>query len=86
LGSDATARELRDLVKCFKPTILCVVETQLHESRVRGLARKLGFDNCFAVSSTGQSGSLEMFWNNETEVEILPFSQYHIDARITERD
>jgi exonuclease III len=61
LGSDATVQELRDLVKRFKPTILCVVETQLHESRVRRLARILGFDDCFAVSSTGRSGGLEMF-------------------------
>jgi hypothetical protein len=27
-----------------------------------------------------------MFWNNETNIHILPFSQYHIDAVITERD
>jgi exonuclease III len=84
LGSDATVRELHNLVKRFKPTVLCVIETQIHKSRVEGLARTLGYDNCFAVSSTGRSGGLGMFWNNDTNLDVLPFSQYHIDARITE--
>jgi hypothetical protein len=26
-----------------------------------------------------------MFWNNETDIEILPYSQYHIDVRVMER-
>jgi hypothetical protein len=36
------------------------------------------------VSSTGRSGGLGVFWNNETSFQILPFSQYHIDAVISE--
>jgi hypothetical protein len=61
------------------------VETQLHKLRVEGLARRLGYDHGFAVSSTGRSGGLGMFWNNETNIHILPFSQYHIDAIIAEK-
>jgi hypothetical protein len=26
-----------------------------------------------------------MFWNNETNIEILSYSQYHIDVRVMER-
>ena len=85
LGSDATVREVRDLATCFKPTVFCVLETQLHKTRVEGLASVLGYDSCFAVSSSGRSGGLEIFWNSETNIELLPFSQYHIDAIITER-
>jgi hypothetical protein len=61
-----------------------VVETHLPKARVEALARTLGYDNGFAVSSTGRSGGLGVFWNNEIKVEILPYSRYHIDARITE--
>jgi exonuclease III len=86
LGSDATVRELHELVKLFKPNVLCVVETQLHKSRVEGLAKRLGYDHGFAVSSTGCSGGLGMFWNNEIKLDILPYSHYHIDAVSTERD
>jgi endonuclease/exonuclease/phosphatase family metal-dependent hydrolase len=27
-----------------------------------------------------------MYWNNDITIEILPFSQYHIDARVKEGD
>jgi hypothetical protein len=74
LGSDATVRELHGLVTLFKPTVLYVIETQLHGNRVQGLARQLGYDQAFTISSSGHSGGLVMFWNNETKVEILPYS------------
>jgi hypothetical protein len=64
--------------------VLCVVETQLNKKRVEDLARMLGYDRSFAVSSTGRSGGLGVFWNNETTIQILPFLQYHIDDVITE--
>jgi hypothetical protein len=50
-GGDATVRELRDLTKCYSPSILCILETQLPKKRVLGLSRSLGFHNCFVVSS-----------------------------------
>jgi hypothetical protein len=56
------------------------VETQVHKTRVESLARTLGFDNVFAVSSTGRSGGLAIFWNNAIKIDFLPYSQYHIDA------
>jgi hypothetical protein len=45
--------------------------------------KSLGFDNSFAVSSTGRSRGLGIFWNNDINVSFLPYSQYHIDAIIT---
>ena len=85
LGSDATIREIVDFAKHFKPTVFCVLETQLHKIWVERLAGRLGYDRSFAVSSTGRSGGLGIFWNNEINVTILPYSQYHLDAIITER-
>ena len=61
LGNAATVRELRDFVKDFAPSILCVAETQLQRARVESLAGTLGFDQGFAVSSTGRSGGLAIF-------------------------
>jgi hypothetical protein len=75
LARDATVRELRDLAKLFKPSVFCVLENQLHKSRVECLARQLGYDHSFAVSSSGRSGGLAMFWNNEIKLEILPWMQ-----------
>jgi hypothetical protein len=45
--------------------------------------KSLGFDNSFVVSSTHRSDDLEIFWNNDINVSLLPYSQYHIDAIIT---
>ena len=64
--------------------MLCVLETQVHKTCVKGLKTTLGFDNSFAVSSSGRSGGLGIFWNNDIKIEILPYSQYHIDAIVTE--
>jgi hypothetical protein len=54
--------------------VLCVVETQLHKSRVEGLARSLGFDRGFAVSSIGRKGGIAIFWKDEINVVIQPYS------------
>jgi hypothetical protein len=84
LGNAATVKELRELAKKFAPSVLCVLETQVHKSRVEGLKRSLCFDNSFAVSSSGRNGGLGIFWNNDIKVDLLPYSQYHIDAIVTE--
>ena len=73
-GNASTVKELRDLAKDFAPSILCIVETQIHKKRVEGLASSLGFDKAFAVSSTGRSGGLGIFCNNSIKIGILPFS------------
>ena len=86
LGNAATVKELRDFARTFAPAVLCVLETQVHKTRVEGLRHSLGYDQVFAVSSSGHSGRLGMYWNNEIKVEILPYSQYHIDSIITETD
>ncbi|KAG2627843.1 hypothetical protein PVAP13_3KG264155 [Panicum virgatum] len=84
LGNAATVKELRDMAKNYAPTVLCVLETQVHKARVEGLKSTLGYANAFAISSSGRSSGLGLFWNNEIKLEILPNSQYHIDAIVTE--
>ena len=86
LGNEATVRELRDFAREFAPSILCVVETQIHKDRVERLASTLGYDHAFAVSSSGRSGGLGIFWNSDIKIDLLPYSQYHIDAVVTPSD
>ena len=57
---------------------------KLKSTRVEGLKKNLGYDNLFAVSSSGRSGGLGIVWNNEINLVLLPYSQYHIDAIVTE--
>jgi hypothetical protein len=49
---------------------------------VEGLKNSLGFNHAFAISSTGRSGGLGIFWNNKISVQFLPYSTYHIDVII----
>jgi hypothetical protein len=46
------------------------------------LVGSLGFNKSFAVSSSGRSGGLGIFWNEEINLEIVGYSLYHIDAII----
>jgi hypothetical protein len=49
---------------------------------VTKLVSSLCFDHAFVVSSAGRSGGLGMFWNNEIRIDILGYSQYHIDTSV----
>ena len=84
LGHAMTVKELHELVNNVASTVLCVLETHVHRAWVGGLKSTLGFDNTFAVISSWHSGGRDMFWNNNTRVEILPYSQYHIESIISE--
>ncbi|PNT68199.1 hypothetical protein BRADI_3g37042v3 [Brachypodium distachyon] len=74
IGNDATVRELHTLVRCFAPSILCLQETQVANTRAQNLSFTLGFQNCFAVSSGGRSGSLAMYWNNDLSMSLIHYS------------
>ena len=82
IGKAATVRERSDLARQFAPSILCILETQLEGSRVEQLAEGLGFNKSYAVSSSGRSGGLCIFWNDEIKVQVLGYSRYHIDALV----
>ena len=70
-GKPATINELRTLTKRFAPSIVCIVETQIEGSRVENMVGTLGFNKSFAVSSSGRSGGLCIFWNDEIKVEVI---------------
>lgn len=61
-----------------------VMETQIAKNRVEGLAGLLGFNNKFAVPSSGRSGGLCIFSKDDVNLVIKNFSQYHIDSWISE--
>ena len=83
-GKPATVRELRDLMRQFAPSVLCILETQIEGRRVENLVGSLEFNKCFVVSSSGRSGGLGIFWNEEKNLEIVGYSQYHIDTLIND--
>lgn len=83
-GKPATVRELRDLTRQLAPSIVCIVETQIEGSRVENMVGSLGYEKSFAVSSSGRSGELGIFWNEEINLEVIGYYEYHIDVLVEE--
>lgn len=84
LGHHAIVREVRELMKIYAPTMLCLVETQLDKARAESLA-SFGFDKSYyAVASSWRSGDFVIFWNQSINLLILGYSRYHVDALVKE--
>lgn len=43
---------------------------------------KIGYQGMFVVDPIGKSGGLTLFWKENDQVELLGFSQNHIDVKI----
>ena len=83
-GKASTVRELREIVKNFAPTLLCIVESQIDKVWAESFATSIGYDNGYAISSVGRKGGIGLFWNNAINIEILGYSNYHLDCSVLE--
>ena len=70
------------LVRKHNPQVLFLMETKRKSNEMEWLRSKWGFDNCLTVDCRGRGGGLALLWLNSAQVEILSFSNMHIDARI----
>ncbi|CAM8947828.1 unnamed protein product [Rhodiola kirilowii] len=61
LGQPRTVRSLADLVRCYKPQVVGLIETKSENGRTEVLRRQLGFDCGFGVDSNGRSGGLAIW-------------------------
>ena len=86
LGNPEAVQELRNIVKQELPLLLFVMETKISAKRVESLQHSLGFAGCFAVSSTGLSGGIGLFWSRDVDVELKNFSSAHIDVVVRRTD
>ena len=84
LGNSRAVRSLCDLVKSHRPRILFLMETLVHEMKIKELHIKLGFSGKFTVNSIGYSGCLAMLWDSSLSCSISGFSNNHIDLIISE--
>jgi exonuclease III len=72
LGNAVTVKELHELARWVASSVLRVQETQVHKARVEQLKTTLGFNSAFAVSSSGRSGGLGIFWKNNINYRFYP--------------
>jgi hypothetical protein len=62
------------------------METKIEGKRVEKLASTFGFAGGFAVSSTGLSGGIGIFWSSAVTVELESFNAHHIDVVVQDKD
>jgi hypothetical protein len=86
LGNPTAIRDLCQLTKEKKPTILFLMETKCHRNRMEYVRVKLGFECIFVVDSVGRSGGLALLWNDMELVEIQNYSRRHINAIVKDGD
>lgn len=86
LGNPRTVQDLWLIVKEKKLIVVFLLETKITSVRFVYLKKVLGFDGCFVVESMERSGGLVLLWRIEVEIEIVNYSQRHINAWITNAD
>lgn len=70
-GNTAIVRELCEFAIKVALSILCIVETQLNKSTLEGLAGSSSYNDGHVVGSSGTSGGIGVFWNNEIKLSCL---------------
>lgn len=71
LGNTRTFRELKDILQKHMPKILFLCEMKLMFGQIMNMGKRLGFDNCMAISRNGMGGGLALLWNDDLELEIV---------------
>lgn len=82
VGLPRNIQFLSDVVRQEKPTFIFLCETLAGKSKMEWVLVKLGYQGLFVVEPVGRSGGLALLWKEQDQVELLGFSQNHIDVNI----
>jgi hypothetical protein len=70
VGNKPTVRELVDLVKANRASIVFLCETRQKSEKVRKLRSRLGLKGFVGQDSDGLSGVLALFWDENLMVDV----------------
>ena len=84
LGNPRSVRALHDLVRCWNPKIVFLMETNSKKNRMERIKNRIGFANGLIVPSVGKSGGIALLWTREISLEVKSYTRFHVDAVITE--
>ncbi|CAM8947913.1 unnamed protein product [Rhodiola kirilowii] len=82
VGGPRAVRSLCDVVRSHGPSILGLIETKKRDGDWDWMRIKLGFSGSLAMRCRGQAGGLALLWSENTEVDLISLSFFHIDVRI----
>jgi hypothetical protein len=83
LGLPTTVQELVYLVQTYKPSLVFICGTRQRKERVENLRFRIGMKQCLHVKGDGKGGGLALYWTEDVTVDLLSFSNYHIDVHIS---
>lgn len=83
-GRPRTVQELVCLVQTNKPKIVFLSETRQNGETVRSLKWRIGMRNCLAVDGVGSGGGLALFWDESVHLDLLSYTNRHIDVLVKE--
>ena len=83
LGLDSTVGELRDLIRSYNPAVVFLSETKKKARAMERLKWSLGFTSGVAIDCVGRSGGLALWWRDHIHVNVSPWNQYFIDAKVS---
>ncbi|XP_062005742.1 uncharacterized protein LOC133722901 [Rosa rugosa] len=87
IGKDSAVQALKQLITQHRPSFIFLSETKVSDpDYMKNLRLELGYLNCDAVFSRGQSGGLALFWSDGIDVRFRSKSHHHIDVEVWERD
>lgn len=82
LAAAPTFRELKNLCKAYKPTIIFLMETRAPEERIENVRRRLKFRHMICVEAVGRSWGLCLLWEDEVQIQIFQSSQNIINTAV----
>lgn len=69
-----TMRELKDICKKQQPSIIFLMETRAHRSKIERIMRSLKFHNCFVEEADGTTRGLCLIWSRKVNIQVLSHS------------
>jgi len=82
LGNPRAVGSLRFLRRTRRPCILFLSETLSNKEEMEFLRVSLVYGSCFTVDCRGHSGGLALLWEESLQVNLLSYSNNHIDVII----
>ncbi|XP_074342276.1 uncharacterized protein LOC141679766 [Apium graveolens] len=82
VGRPRKVQFLFNIVRQEQPYLVFLCETIAVKSKLEYVQNKLGYEGLFVVDPVGRSGGIALLWKEKEQVDILGFSQHHIDARV----
>ncbi|KAG2724617.1 hypothetical protein I3760_01G026900 [Carya illinoinensis] len=74
------------LIKEKKPELVFLMETKLLYTKACRISKRFRFQGCVVVEAVGREGGggLMLMWKEESMVELINYSQYHINVRMSD--